>query len=191
MTASTCLDFLTDYLRAVRQQLAERRVVVTSAWVHQPMPQQALGLSLELAAGGLPEGADVAGSAGVPGVAARVPPPRERIRVGWHEELGWWAEPADRRTGRRYFPGDLVPSPDRVADYLAGLTRNEDLGSTAPSLHRYRLLDNSDDLVERLDIARRTAAKTARTTGRAAQPTACRGQRGRPGPDRPGVQLSL
>jgi hypothetical protein len=189
MTASNCLDFLTDYLSAVRQQLAERHVVVTTAWVHQPMPQQALGLSLEVAAGGLPESAEVAGA---PGVVDGVPAPRERIRVGWHEELGWWAEPADRRgTGRRYFPGDLVPSPDRVADYLAGLTRHEDLGSTAPSLHRYRLLDNSDDLVERLDIARRTAAKTARAAGRAAQPTGRRGRRGGPGSDRPGVQLSL
>ncbi|MDT7685424.1 MAG: hypothetical protein QOG57_5734, partial [Pseudonocardiales bacterium] len=121
MTVSTCLDFLTEYLSAVRQQLAERHVVVTAAWVHQPMPQQALGLSLELAAGRLPEGAD--GTEAADGV----PAPRERIRVGWHEELGWWAEPADRRgTGRRYFPGDLVPSPDRVADYLTGLTRHED-----------------------------------------------------------------
>ena len=182
MTVSTCLDFLTEYLSAVRQQLAERHVVVTAAWVHQPMPQQALGLSLELAAGRLPEGADGAQA------ADGVPAPRERIRVGWHEELGWWAEPADRRgTGRRYFPGDLVPSPDRVADYLTGLTRHEDLGSTAPSLHRYRLLDNSDELVERLDIARRTVARTAAR----AQPTARRGPWGSPGSDRPGVQLSL
>jgi hypothetical protein len=186
MTASTCLDFLTEYLSAVRQQLAERHVVVIAAWVHQPMPQQALGLSLELA-GGPPEGAQAAETAQVGRVgqvADDRPAPPERIRVGWHEELGWWAERADRRgTGRRYFPGDLVPSPDRVADYLAGLTRHEDLGSTAPSLHRYRLLDNSDDLVERLNSARRTAARTA-------QPAARRGLSATAGSDRPGVVLS-
>jgi len=51
MTATTCLDFLTEYLSAVRQQLARRQIVVHSASVHPPMPQQALELSLELSRG--------------------------------------------------------------------------------------------------------------------------------------------
>jgi len=47
-----------------------------------------------------------------------------RIRAGWHEELGWWAERGDP-TGlsgadRRYYPGDLLPDANRVADFLAG-----------------------------------------------------------------------
>ncbi|HEX4250728.1 MAG TPA: hypothetical protein VH008_22880, partial [Pseudonocardia sp.] len=146
-------DFLTEYLSAVRQQLARRQVVVHSAAVHPPMPQQALGLSLELSLAGV--GAEPAASPG----AAPLPAPRERLRAGWHEELGWWAEPVGRPgADRRWFAAELVPPPDRVADYLAGLTRHENLGATAPALHRYRLLAAPDDLLARLDVARRMAA---------------------------------
>jgi hypothetical protein len=165
MTVSTCLDFLTEYLSAVRQQLARRQIVVHSASVHPPMPQQALELSLELSRGG---GTTASSGGGAPGgPAAGVPPvevpplpvPRERLRAGWHEELGWWAEPAARPgTERRWFAAELVPAADRVADFLAGLTEHEQLGTTAPAPHRYRLLAAQDDLLERLDVARRTAA---------------------------------
>jgi hypothetical protein len=144
MTANTCLDFLTEYLCAVRQELSHRRIVVHSAAVHAPMPQQALGLSMELSlAGGALE-------TRAPG-AQPVPVPRGRLRAGWHEELGWWAEPAGcPGTGRRWFAAELVPSPERAAAYLAGLTRHENLGTTAPALHRYRLLSTHDDLLLRL-----------------------------------------
>jgi hypothetical protein len=153
MTATTCLDFLTEYLSAVRQQLARRQIVVHTAGVHPPMPQQALGLSLELSLGA--GGADTRSV----GPARPLPVPRERLRAGWHEELGWWAEPVGRPgAGRRWFAAELVPAPDRVADFLAGLTRHEELGTTAPAPHRYRLLATQDDLRERLDVARRTAA---------------------------------
>ncbi|HEX4358207.1 MAG TPA: hypothetical protein VH141_11835 [Pseudonocardia sp.] len=185
MTATTCLDFLTEYLSAVRQQLARRQIVVHSASVHPPMPQQALELSLELSrsagttasvgggassAGGAP-GEPPAGEpptgtlptgalpTGAPTGAPPLPLPRERLRAGWHEELGWWAEPIARPgADRRWFAAELVPAADRVADFLAGLTKHEQLGTTAPAPHRYRLLATQDDLLERLDVARRTAA---------------------------------
>lgn len=153
MTANTCLDFLTEYLSAVRQELSRRRIVVHSATVHAPMPEQALGLSMELSLAG---GAAEAHAGAQP---APVPVARGRLRTGWHEELGWWAEPVGcPGTGRRWFAAELVPSPDRAAAYLAGLTRHENLGTTAPALHRYRLLAAPDDLLARLDVARRTAA---------------------------------
>lgn len=176
MTATTCLDFLTEYLSAVRQQLARRQIVVHSASVHPPMPQQALSLSLELSRGA-GSTASVTGGAGggsgAPGepptgvLPTGVPPtgapplpvPRERLRAGWHEELGWWAEPIARPgADRRWFAAELVPAADRVADFLAGLTKHEQLGTTAPAPHRYRLLAAQDDLLERLNVARRTAA---------------------------------
>ena len=151
MTANTCLDFLTEYLCAVRQELSHRRIVVHTAAVQAPMPQQALGLSMELSlAGGTAETRAEAQPIPVP-VAVPVPAPRGRLRAGWHEELGWWAEPVGcPGTGRRWFAAELVPSPDRVAAYLAGLTRHENLGTTAPALHRYRLLAAPDDLLLRL-----------------------------------------
>ena len=158
MTANTCLDFLTEYLSAVRQELSHRRIVVHSAAVHAPMPEQALGLSMELSlAGGALE--TRAGVQPVPvSTPAPVPVAGERLRAGWHEELGWWAEPVGcPGTGRRWFAAELVPSPDRVATYLAGLTRHENLGKTAPALHRYRLLAAQDDLLARLEVAGRTA----------------------------------
>jgi hypothetical protein len=153
MTATTCFDFLTEYLSAVRRELARRHIVVHTAGVHPPMPQQALGLSLELSRG-------AGGAVAQPELQpVPVPVPRERLRAGWHEELGWWAEPAGRPgAGRRWLATELVPCPDRVADYLAGLTRHEDLGTTAPAPHRYRLLAAENDLLRRLDVARGTAA---------------------------------
>jgi hypothetical protein len=151
MVTSTCQQFLTEYLGAICQELARRHLAVHAAWVHPPMPQQALGVTIEL--GSAPvrptEGAR-RGEAGGGG----------RIHAGWHEELGWWAERGDPAglpgADRRYFPGDLLPAASQVADFLAGVARHQDLGSAAPSLHRYRLLGDLDDVLDRL--SQRTAA---------------------------------
>jgi len=142
MGTSTCQQFLTEYLGAICKELARRHLAVHAAWVHPPMPQQALGVTIELgSAPARPTEGARRSDAGAGG----------RIHAGWHEELGWWAEPVGcPGTGRRWFAAELVPSPDRVAAYLAGLTRHENLGTAAPALHRYRLLAAPDDLLLRL-----------------------------------------
>jgi hypothetical protein len=151
MVTSTCQQFLTEYLGAICKELARRHLAVYAAWVHPPMPQQALGVTIELgSAPARPTEGARRGDAAAGG----------RIHAGWHEELGWWAERGDPAglpgADRRYFSGDLLPAAEQVADFLAGVARHQDLGSAAPSLHRYRLLGDLDDVLDRL--SQRTAA---------------------------------
>jgi len=161
MVTSTCQEFLAEYLGAICQELARRHFAVHAAWVHPPMPQQALGVTIEL--GSAParptEGARRGGTGASAGASGR-------IHAGWHEELGWWAERGDPTglpgSDRRYFPGDLLPAANQVADFLAGVARHQDLGSAAPSLHRYRLLGDLDDLLDRLN--QRTSAPSRPAT---------------------------
>ena len=116
-----CVRPLVSYLEAVCRELATHHVIARAAQVQAPGPQQALCASLELTR---------------PGRLRAVP-------AGWHEELGWWAEPHGR-TDRRYLPGSLLPDPAVVAEFLAlGAER----GLTAPVPHRYRLLSDGADLV--------------------------------------------
>jgi hypothetical protein len=156
MATSTCQHFLSEYLGAICQELGRQRLAVHAAWVHPPMPQQALGLTIEL--GSAPARTTEGARRGDAGAG-------ERIRAGWHEELGWWAERGDptglHGADRRYFPGDLLPAADRVADFLAGVARHQDLGSAAPSLHRYRLLGDLDDLLDRLNQRTATPSRPA------------------------------
>jgi hypothetical protein len=112
---------LARYLEAVCRELATHRVLAGNARVHLPGPQQALCASLELTRPGLPK----------------------RVPAGWHEELGWWAEPRGQ-TDRRYLPGSLVPPPEVVAEFLAF---GAEQGSTSPVPHRYRLLTGGPDLL--------------------------------------------
>jgi len=156
MATSTCQHFLTEYVERISRELTRRGLVVYTAWVHPPMPQQALGVTIELGAARTPTVGTSRGDTAAEG----------RIRAGWHEELGWWAERGDP-TGlsgadRRYYPGDLLPDANRVADFLAGVARHQDLGSAAPSLHRYRLLGDLDDLLDRLN--QRTSAPSRPAT---------------------------
>jgi hypothetical protein len=140
MVTSTCQQFLTEYLGAICKELARRHLAVYAAWV-----------TIEL--GSAPARPTEGARRGDTGAGGR-------IHAGWHEELGWWAERGDP-TGlpgadRRYFSGDLLPAADQVADFLVGVARHQDLGSAAPSLHRYRLLGDLDDVLDRL--SQRTAA---------------------------------
>lgn len=119
-----CVRPLASYLEAVCRELATHKVLARDAQVQVPGPQQALCASLELTRPGWPRA----------------------VPAGWHEELGWWAEPHGR-TDRRYLPGSLLPDPAAVAEFLA---LGAELGSTEPVPHRYRLLTGGRDLMAML-----------------------------------------
>lgn len=140
MTDDRCPAALGVYLGEVADALARRCIGVAAVRVPAPGPQQALTGCIEL---------DPATAR--PGLGWGP------VTAGWHEELGWWAElhsGSAARRSRRYLPstaaGDVAPYPTVVADFLAGLARGEDLGSMAPALHRYRLLADPHELLDRL-----------------------------------------
>lgn len=108
-----------------------REVTVVDARVQSPGPQQALCASIELR----PPGTD----------------PSRTIRAGWHEELGWWAQPGSPYSGsvraRRYLAGELAPACTAVVDFL---THSAELGTVEPSLRRYRLVGTDEELITAL-----------------------------------------
>ncbi|WP_156935465.1 DUF6292 family protein [Pseudonocardia spinosispora] len=126
-----CARSLAAYLRSVQDELALREVTVVGARVQSPGPQQALCASIELRSPGMD--------------------PNRTIRAGWHEELGWWAQPGSPSAGsvraRRYLPGELAPGCAEVADFL---THSVELGTVEPSLRRYRLVGTDDELITAL-----------------------------------------
>lgn len=119
---------LASYLDAVRRELTSRGARAGDPNAHPPGSRQALCVTLDLV----------------------LPHSRRLLRAGWHEELGWWAEPYGQ-TDRRYLPGALVPEPAEVADFLTLAGR---AGSCRPVLHRYRLLAGERDLLARLGAGR-------------------------------------
>lgn len=128
-----CARSLAAYLRSVRDELTRRQVRIVRSRVQTPGPRQALCASIELR----PPGSD----------ASRA------VRAGWHEELGWWAQPASPSPGsvraRRYLPGDLTPGHVAVAGFLM---HSSELGSVEPTLWRNPLLASDDHLIEALTL---------------------------------------
>lgn len=146
--ASALACCLRAYLRAVEAHLARRGIAVSSVRVRGVgEPHQALAAVLEL-----DPGPSSAGSG----------PGRYRVRVGWHEELGWWGElggEPDRAAERRYLPHGVAPYPTLVADLLAALVRGVDVGARFPVVQRYRLLADPDELLARLRCQSRTSLR--------------------------------
>lgn len=145
MLDTRCPGALSAYLGAVVDALARRGVGVLTVVIPVAGPQHALAGSLVLHR-----------AAALPGWGP--------IVAAWHEELGWWAEPSPGPgPARRYLPAgspaDVAPYPTLVADFLTGLARGEDLGTSAPAIHRYRLLAEPHDLLTLL--TRHTGATAA------------------------------
>lgn len=135
-----CAAALHAYLDAVVGALARRCIGVVAVHVHATEPHLALSGRIEL---------DPASAR--PGLGWGP------VTADWHEERGWSAElrgGSDLGLARRYLPmtvpGNVVPYPTLVADFLAGLARGEDLGSIAPDEHRHRPPAGQRDLPTRL-----------------------------------------
>lgn len=128
---------LADYLRVVDNELARQGVTVRTVRVSMPEPLRALAGTLELTADQAP-----------------VERGRGSLKAVWHEELGWWVDHAGEEvseavvtTVRHYLPGALVPSPARVAEFIARIALGHHVDEGAAVVHRYRLLDDTQALL--------------------------------------------
>ena len=131
-----CAGAVTDYLGAVLDQLRTRHVRVLALSVPTPDPHTALCGRLEI---------DPVTPTGV--CVSR------RVSARWHEELGWSVErlsATDFGKDRRYLHHELTPTPRQVARFISGLVHGENLGEPGPQIHRYRLLADHQQLLERL-----------------------------------------
>lgn len=136
---SPVIHYLTAYLGAVIGCLSQRGMVIHT--VELTPSSQSLGCSITFDPPRQPVGFSA--------------PAWVAYRANWDEYLGWCCQlhhiAKDHSRVRRYLGEPLVPAPGVVADFIAGLSRAQTLGTLGPARpaasFRHKPQELADDLI--------------------------------------------